>query len=1039
MRVYLILIASFTIGGFALANPEYEFDFNSLNAGNLREQTDDSPNSIGSWSLGSSVADVVSNDLSAPLGTNYSFTSTVTTPRSVNITRSDNAFRAQFHEVSPINAGVIWASILLQADSQSAAAATLDGATADGIFTLETRPGFGIRPDSTAGSTELFWSDDLGDLTANQSATLSDDFSGQTVLLVVRIDLDLDSDNVAIWINPSLSDIPSLGVPNLTATTTHSSVDHIGVGAVNTGIDGYNVSFDNFLISTDPREEAAFANITGLPIVIPPSFGQADINANGTPDYAELLFPGLSSLPFNTDSDGDGVSNQSEAIAGTNPFDASSLLKIVNFDSDANPPTEFTIAFSSLAGKRYQAETSETLEPDSWEDLGPVITASADTSAMTYSVDSISSPDTKFFRIKVLPDIDTDNDGLEDLLEQYLGYDINNPASVRSFGSGGDLQQFTNLVAGGNPQGGFFGTSTAGVPSSENASRFLAQATWGPTTTSIASLQALGDDAYEQWIDQQIAIPANFTRTYMDYLASRRANDITLNRNSLPHFISNNSSFAFFRENLNTGWMRIMLFGDDQLRQRMAWALSQIVVIGPRCNSFALAAADWYDTVIEHSLGNYRDLLYDIAVHPWMGFWLSHIGNERAVQVGTAPGGEPILQMPDENFAREIMQLFSIGLWELNLDGTQRLDADGEPIPTYTNEDITQVARVFTGLNAQPGVRGRAIYSTAPMNMVESFHDDGNDFLASVYQREVNGVLEPLAEAGRKRFLGHELPRFVDEPGRTGLDDVDDAVDILFNHPSCPPFICKNLIQHLVTSNPTPAYLERVSNVFVDDGTGTRGNLAAVVKAILLDPEARNLSFALDTSSGRLKGPMLRTVHMARATDAGASTPALADDTGIQFWSPAKERVFSDYLEYPFEAPSVFNFYEPGFSRPGEIRDNNLLSPEFQIMNTLTTTTIPNRLLSFIENGMHIDTSFPGVTPNFELQTGPLEALSSTGAEELVDHLNLIFAHGFVSSGARTELIERINFHANTAANADERAELALFLSIISAEGSVLK
>lgn len=772
--------------------------------------------------------------------------------------------------------------------------------------------------------------------------------------------------------------------------------------------------------TTSSGSLGADANDTVLPLdveffnVPPAVLGSADINGNGLPDLAELRYPGISGLPPGTDSDGDGATDAQEASAGTNPFDPSSFLRSLNLIESPTIADTFEFTFASEIGTVYAISATEDLS--SWSQIGSSVLATAPETTVLLAEADLPSPDQTFIRAGTLAPLDTDADGLEDNLELFLGYDPTVANSVRSASDNGDLGQFIDLMLGGSPTGGLFGSATAGVPSEAQASRFLAQATFGPTENKISALRSLGPDCYETWIDQQLATPPNYLRTYIDILVSRMASDSSApDYTVFPHYVTSQTSFAMFRENVNSVWMRQAMFADDELRQRMAWALSQIVVIGPRCNSYGIAAADWYDKVLEHSLGNYRDLLYDISVHPWMGWYLSHVGNKKA---------DPTINLlPDENFAREIMQLFSIGLVQLNMDGTPVLDINGDTIPTYTNEDIAQMARVFTGLNLQAG-SGQGVYALFPMQMVEADHDSGEDPVST----DVYGAPEKL-------LLGSSLPAFVDDPGRTGLDDVNDAVDILINHPSCPPFISKNLIQHLVTSNPSPAYVERVANVFADDGTGTRGNLAATVKAILLDPEARNLSASLNPTAGRLKGPMLRLTMMARAFNAGASTPALHDLTGIQFWKPGKTTIFSDFLEFPNEAPSVFNFYEPGYSRPGEVRDLNLLSPEFEIMNPLTATTTPNRLWTFMQDGLHTGNS--SVTPEFKLQLGPLQT-TSLDTDALLDHINLYLCHGSLSAEGRADMKSFIDFYAATSPNSVDRTELAIYLALVSPYSAVL-
>ena len=986
-----------------------DFDFNDLPAGSLRDRPDDSPHGIGTWTGISAVPVVVAGDAIAPAGTNYAVSRHGIAGR-VSLTHPDALYRGQFHRVAP-GAGPMWFSALIRAADSTAAAVVIDGSAADAG--LEGKAGFGIRPDAGAGTTTLFWSDNLANLTGAASVVLPSNLANQTVLVVGRIDLGAAGSPVELWINPSLATRAALGTnADLEASSTRTRLDWVGCGVVDDGTPGYDAAFDNLRFCNDADEDVAFAHVTG---VLPPPFvGQADVNGNGFTDFSELFHPGVSALAPTGDEDRDGLSNAEEGVARTDPFSADSVLRAKAMLRGAAADT-YDFTFTSVPGVRYQVRASADL--GSWAEVGAPVVATAATTTVPLPVAALPDAERSFVRAEVVAAVDSDGDGLEDALETLLGFDPNNSSSVRDAGSGGDLQQYVNLMAGGSTGGGFFGTGAQGVPSDEQASRFLAQATFGPTMAKIAAMKSLGPDAYRKWIDQQVAIAPSFLRTYIDLLIARMASDAAApNYTVFPHFVTPQTSFAMYRENVNTVWMRQALFAPDELRQRVAWALSQIVVIGPQCNSYGIAAADWYDTVIRHSLGNYRTLLYEIAVHPWMGWYLSHIGNRKA--------DPAINRMPDENFAREIMQLFSIGLWELNMDGTRKLDVNGQPIPTYDSDDIEQLARVFTGLDLQAGATGQGAYAVAPMRMIESRHDTGDTVSLSVYG------------AAEKNFLGASLPAFANDPGRTGLDDVNDAVDILINHPSCPPFVCTNLIQHLVTSNPTPAYVGRVAAVFADDGTGTRGNLAAVVKAILLDPEARDFAASLDPVAGRLKEPMLRTVSVARAFGAGSATPALHDLSGIQFWSPAKESVFSDFLEYPFEYPSVFNFYEPGYSRPGEIRDLGLLSPEFEIMNALTATTVPNRLWSFVRNGFH--NGNPAVTPSFKLELAPLRGLTPDSGR-LLDRMNLLLCHGSLSPAGRERMRETLDHWIANDANWKERADLAIYLALVSPDGAVLK
>jgi uncharacterized protein (DUF1800 family) len=289
-----------------------------------------------------------------------------------------------------------------------------------------------------------------------------------------------------------------------------------------------------------------------------------------------------------------------------------------------------------------------------------------------------------------------------------------------------------------------------------------------------------------------------------------------------------------------------------------------------------------------------------------MGIYLSHLGNQKAV-----PGSNIF---PDENFAREIMQLFTIGLWELNPDGTRILGTNGQPIATYNNSHITELARVFTGLafgnNTDFNLWPRDF--TVPMKCWDDYHD-----------------------CNAKTLLGGlQLPARIPSPGSNGvagLADVNAAVSNLFAHPNVGPFIGKQLIQRLVTSNPSTGYVARVSAAFADNGSGVRGDLKAVVKAILLDPEARDPAMMNQPTWGKLREPLLRVVNLARAFNATSTSGHYVVD---QFTL--------DHGQDPMNAPSVFNFFLPAHSPPGPITQMGLVAPEFQIINASTAITGPN-------------------------------------------------------------------------------------------------
>jgi len=460
------------------------------------------------------------------------------------------------------------------------------------------------------------------------------------------------------------------------------------------------------------------------------------------------------------------------------------------------------------------------------------------------------------------------------------------------------------------------------LPSAKAAARFLIQAAFGPDQDNPADGDEIPENVeevmsigFDAWITDQLARPVGYIQPWVDWVAEQ---------STQPGFDlhGNWKQFSWWGRAMGSPKIRpdaptTQL--PDPLRQRVAFALSEIVVAGDRPEAFAgqqRGFAHFYDLMIEHAFGNYRDLLYDVAIHPVMGTYLSHLNNQKANPAANT--------YPDENFAREIMQLFSIGLWQLDQDGSRLLDAQDQPIPTYSNADITELARVFTGMTFAdknfPGTNGDF---TQPMRMVEAYHDFGS-----------------------KSILGGQIipARTPDpmNPGVEGLKDVSDAVDILFNHPSIAPFICKQLIQRMVTSNPSPGYISRVAAAFINNGSGVRGDMKAVVRAILLDTEARDPAMMDVPTFGKLREPFLRVVNFARAFNAYS-------DSGHY----ALDQFNLDHLQDPMNSPSVFNFFLPAHSPPGPITQSGLVAPEFQIINASTAITGPNYFWNAIEGDLH--------------------------------------------------------------------------------------
>jgi uncharacterized protein (DUF1800 family) len=381
----------------------------------------------------------------------------------------------------------------------------------------------------------------------------------------------------------------------------------------------------------------------------------------------------------------------------------------------------------------------------------------------------------------------------------------------------------------------------------------------------------------------------------------------------------------------------------DPLRQRVAFALSQIFVISDRMSSLAndqRGMTSYQDTLLTHAFGNYRDLLEAVTRHPWMGLYLSALRNRKA-----DPSRN---RFPDENYAREVMQLFSIGLWRLNPDGTRVLSsgadlgpdggaiAAGLPIPAYGDPQIAVIARVFTGLSYGTRFTSATNLSEIPTTR---FSDSYNVPWRPMRMWDVEHDLAPktIWLPGCPTLALPARSASSPDMGAAGDADLDAALDYLSNHLNVGPFIGQQLIQRLVTSNPSPDYIARISAVFADNGSGVRGDLRAVIRAILLDPEARDPAQMSDPTHGLVREPYTRYVALARALGIVASP----DGRFRGFSNPD-----ADFLQRPLSAPSVFNFYLPSYQPTGPAGDAGLVAPELQIINSVTTITGPNRFSS---------------------------------------------------------------------------------------------
>ena len=433
--------------------------------------------------------------------------------------------------------------------------------------------------------------------------------------------------------------------------------------------------------------------------------------------------------------------------------------------------------------------------------------------------------------------------------------------------------------------GGGNGTSSPPPPppppppvTKAEAYQFLNQGSFGATE---AEAQQVIDMRFEAWINDQMQKDASLQLPHLQGLPP-------------PQF-----PFQLHADRVDI-WFRNSLYGEDQLRQRVAFALSEIMVVSQlgALGNLPFAVADYYDVLAENAFGNYRDLLEEVTLHPAMGVYLSMLGNEK-------PDPDNNIR-PDENYAREVMQLFSIGLVELNIDGTEKLD-EGRPIPTYSQEIIEGFAHVYTGWTwaGAPSfrqARPTPFNQVIPMQLYPGFHDTGTKTL----------------------LRGEVLPA-----GQSGEQDLGDALDNIFNHPNVGPFIAIRLIQRLVTSNPSPGYVRRVAEVFNNNGSGVRGDLGAVVKAILLDDEAQPaLAMEID---GKLKEPLLRLTQLWKAYNATSNSGRFPLNAAYILFGQG-----------PLQSPSVFNFFSPFYAPPGEIRDSSLVAPELEIATEYQNTVFTN-------------------------------------------------------------------------------------------------
>lgn len=526
-------------------------------------------------------------------------------------------------------------------------------------------------------------------------------------------------------------------------------------------------------------------------------------------------------------------------------------------------------------------------------------------------------------------------------------------------------------------------TSPGALTSKTEAARFLIQATYGPSAAEIDLVSRIGPDA---WLEQQFTTPPR--DSHWTYVVERRGPIGCTTCNA-----------QYINATMESFWDQAVR-GPDQLRQRMVFALSQIFVVSTVNSAVEIqqdAHASYLDMLSRNAFGNFRTLLEDVTLHPTMAHYLSHFGNEKE---------DPVTgRIPDENYAREVMQLFSIGLWELNPDGTRRKDTQGRDIPSYGQDDVMGLARVLTG------------WSWHGSGTTESHWRGwaGNAGGAS-WNRRMQ-LYPQYHSTSEKRFLGVTIP-----PGTNGTESLRLALDRLHNHPNTGPFISEQLIKRFVTSNPSPAYVARVAATFADNGRGVRGDLQAVLRAVLMDTEARRPDTRNAEASGRLREPMVRFGHWMRAFNARAA------NNSFQIWN--LEDPVSSIGQNPLRSPSVFNWYRPGYAPPGEIQQRQMVAPEFQITHETTVTGYANFVVNVVERGFGWGDS--AIRADYAAE----RALASSPTA-LVDQLNLVLTGGRLSGVNRQLVIDAVA--AVPVADAAGRVHTAVALTMLSPDFQVQK
>ena len=558
-------------------------------------------------------------------------------------------------------------------------------------------------------------------------------------------------------------------------------------------------------------------------------------------------------------------------------------------------------------------------------------------------------------------------------------------------GGGGD----TTSGAASSPVNPLTGTSGYSFPAAQTdaeAARFLQASQFSSSTADIAALRS---GTYTEWLQKQFNPPvAQNAETGWDWLQRRGYGAV-------------DSNSYFFNDYPAQFMIWQQLFASpDAMRKRLALALSEFFVVSLQSAEFTWrshAFAHYWDLLVENAFDNFRKLLKDVTLNPAMGYFLNTKGNQKE---NPATG-----RVPDENYAREVMQLFTIGLYQLNLDGSVKLGGNGEKLETYTQADVSGLARVFTGydFDFSDGVRHPVDTYT-----IESWQ----------YARKPMAFTANRHSTLEARFLGANIP--ANTPGAAALDA---AIDTLFNHPNVGPFFCRQMIQRLVTSNPSASYVGRVATVFNNNGAGIRGDLKAVWSAILLDDEARNPQATSDIGFGKLREPMVRLIQWGRSFGVRSAANS---------WKMFDTSDAADSLgQSPLRAASVFNFFRPGFVPPGTAMATlQATAPEFQLVNETTVGGYLNYMQRVIRDGIFCpeptvpQAAYVNYLPDVKAAYSEELALVND-ASALVRHLSLVMCAGQLTAATQNTMVAALNATPISSASTEQQKLNRVFAAVL--------